>query len=216
MCSLDCPSISKQPDSHLPCRRHPAASSVPPSRPRYPSLTAHSTERQATRSRSCAELAPHARIACGNLITRSSSSLFDSLVFVLDTWARKGEPISLAQVDKLDLQYTYKEGDMYYFMDSATFEEVSIDAKVVGDKSGFFLEGMELSVSTTRAAQHIFVGRIMLYHAIPYHAIPNLTVPYRSGCSGSAHGSLCFSLLHCHDTLQPGQTSCWPMRRAFF
>lgn len=59
----------------------------------------------------------------------------------------KGEPVSLAQVDKLNLQYTYMEGDMYYFMDSATYEEVSIDAKIVGEKSGFFLEGMELSVS---------------------------------------------------------------------
>ena len=55
--------------------------------------------------------------------------------------------MSLAQVDKLDLQYTYKEGAMFYFMDSATYEEVSIDEKVVGDKAGFFLEGMELSVS---------------------------------------------------------------------
>lgn len=62
----------------------------------------------------------------------------------------QGEPVSLAQVDRLDLQYTYKEGAMYYFMDSATYEEVSIDEKVVGEKSGFFLEGMELSVSDTR------------------------------------------------------------------
>lgn len=50
-------------------------------------------------------------------------------------------------MDKLDLQYTYMEGDMYYFMDSATYEEVSIASKVVGDKAGFFIEGMELSVS---------------------------------------------------------------------
>lgn len=64
----------------------------------------------------------------------------------------QGEPVSLAQVDKLDLQYTYKEGAMYYFMDSATYEEVSIDEKVVGDKAGFFLEGMELSVSEIRQA----------------------------------------------------------------
>lgn len=68
------------------------------------------------------------------------------MLFLLNRIA-KGEPVSLAQVDKLNLQYTYMEGDMYYFMDSATYEEVSIDAKVVGDKSGFFLEGMDLSVS---------------------------------------------------------------------
>lgn len=59
----------------------------------------------------------------------------------------QGEPVSLAQVDKLELQYTYLEGDMYYFMDTNTFEEVSIDAKIVGDKAGFMLEGMNLTVS---------------------------------------------------------------------
>lgn len=59
----------------------------------------------------------------------------------------QGEPVSLAQVDRLDLQFTYLEGDMYYFMDTSTFEEVSIDKKIVGDKAGFMLEGMNLSVS---------------------------------------------------------------------
>lgn len=61
----------------------------------------------------------------------------------------QGEAISLAQVDKMDLQYTYLEGDVYHFMDTNTFEEVSIDASVVGDKSGFMMEGMNLSVSLT-------------------------------------------------------------------
>ncbi|CAN0090275.1 unnamed protein product, partial [Ectocarpus fasciculatus] len=65
-----------------------------------------------------------------NLITGNS----------LEKTFRAGEPVEQAQVDKLNLQYTYKEGDMYYFMDSATYEEVSIAEKVVGDKAGFFLE----------------------------------------------------------------------------
>ncbi|CBJ26394.1 elongation factor P [Ectocarpus siliculosus] len=72
-----------------------------------------------------------------NLITGNS----------LEKTFRAGEPVEQAQVDKVDLQYTYKEGDMYYFMDSATYEEVSIAEKVVGDKAGFFLEGMELSAT---------------------------------------------------------------------
>eukprot|EP00752_Nemacystus_decipiens_P002524 g2368.t1 len=65
----------------------------------------------------------------------------------LEKTFRAGESVSLAQVDKLDLQYTYKEGSMFYFMDSATYEEVSIDENIVGDKAGFFLEGMELSAT---------------------------------------------------------------------
>lgn len=56
---------------------------------------------------------------------------------------------------------------MYYFMDSATYEEVSIDEKVVGDKAGFFLEGMELSVSKQecehahRSAGWLAVSRVL-------------------------------------------------------
>lgn len=52
----------------------------------------------------------------------------------------------MAQVDKLELQYTYLEGNMYYFMDTSTFEEVSIEAKIVGDKKDFLLEGANLEV----------------------------------------------------------------------
>lgn len=69
-----------------------------------------------------------------NLITGNS----------LEKTFRAGESISLAQVDRLDLQYTYLEGDMYYFMDTDTFEEVSITVKAVGDKAGFMVEGMNL------------------------------------------------------------------------
>lgn len=35
---------------------------------------------------------------------------------------------------------------MYYFMDTDTFEEVSITVKAVGDKAGFMVEGMNLEV----------------------------------------------------------------------
>lgn len=50
-------------------------------------------------------------------------------------------------MDKLDLQYTYMEGKMFYFMNTETFEEVSIEANLVGDKADFMLEGMNLNVS---------------------------------------------------------------------
>lgn len=59
----------------------------------------------------------------------------------------QGESISLAQVDRLELQYTYVEGDTFFFMDTSTFEEVTMDAKSIGDKAGFIREGMNLEVN---------------------------------------------------------------------
>ncbi|CAM9858986.1 unnamed protein product, partial [Discosporangium mesarthrocarpum] len=71
-----------------------------------------------------------------NLITGNS----------LDKTFRAGEPIELAQVDKMELQYTYQEGDMYMFMETKSFEEVGIPKSVMGDKAGFLLEGGVIEV----------------------------------------------------------------------
>ncbi|CAM9225269.1 unnamed protein product, partial [Choristocarpus tenellus] len=55
-----------------------------------------------------------------------------------------GEPITLAQVDRLELQYTYADGDVYNFMDTKTFEEVSIPSPIIGDMVEFMFEGMNM------------------------------------------------------------------------
>ncbi|CAN0227282.1 unnamed protein product [Ascophyllum nodosum] len=72
-----------------------------------------------------------------NLITGNS----------LEKTFRAGEPITLAQVDKLELQFTYSESNMFYFMDNNSFEEVSIEAEAIGDKADFMMEGMALTAS---------------------------------------------------------------------
>jgi hypothetical protein len=53
----------------------------------------------------------------------------------------QGESIQLASVEKLQLQYTYDDGENFCFMDTTTFEEVTIAKDIVGDKADFMLEG---------------------------------------------------------------------------
>lgn len=47
-----------------------------------------------------------------------------------------------AFVEKRDMEYSYNDGDLYYFMDGESFELVPIDAAVLGDPFRFVKEGM--------------------------------------------------------------------------
>jgi elongation factor P len=46
------------------------------------------------------------------------------------------------------VQYLYGDGDLYYFMDTETYEQPAISADTLGHKGDFLKEGMVLSLST--------------------------------------------------------------------
>ncbi len=45
-----------------------------------------------------------------------------------------------AIVERREMQYLYNDGDLYYFMDMESFEQIPIDAKVLGDNFKFVKE----------------------------------------------------------------------------
>ena len=47
-----------------------------------------------------------------------------------------------AFVERKDMQYSYNDGDLYYFMDMETYEQVPISASVLGDSFKFVKEEM--------------------------------------------------------------------------
>jgi elongation factor P len=59
---------------------------------------------------------------------------------------RSGEKFETAQIEKYDAQYTYQEGEAFFFMNSQTFEEVAVDAKIVADKEKWLSEGSEVTL----------------------------------------------------------------------
>ncbi|VEU38473.1 unnamed protein product [Pseudo-nitzschia multistriata] len=59
---------------------------------------------------------------------------------------RSGEKFETALIEKSDHQYTYADGDLFYFMNSETFEEVPVSAKTVDDQEDWLEEGMEVSL----------------------------------------------------------------------
>jgi elongation factor P len=50
-------------------------------------------------------------------------------------------------VERLSAQYLYNDGDFYYFMDTDTYEQRRISAQVLGAKTGFLKDGMEVDLT---------------------------------------------------------------------
>ena len=51
-----------------------------------------------------------------------------------------------AFVDRRDMEYSYNDGDLYYFMDSETYEQLPISPNVLGDNFRFVKENMVCKV----------------------------------------------------------------------
>lgn len=58
-----------------------------------------------------------------------------------------GERVQDIRLDYQNVSYLYTDGDNYYFMDGATFEQPAIPAKLVGEYAGYLKEGMEVKLT---------------------------------------------------------------------
>lgn len=60
---------------------------------------------------------------------------------------QSGERIRDVRLDFHNVQYLYKDGDIYYFMDQETFEQPGIPGELIGESAGFLKEGMEVKLT---------------------------------------------------------------------
>ena len=51
-----------------------------------------------------------------------------------------------AYIDRRDMQYLYSDGDLYYFMDPETYEQIPLNGSVLGDNFKFVKEEMVCKV----------------------------------------------------------------------
>ena len=51
-----------------------------------------------------------------------------------------------AYVERKDMEYSYSDGDLYYFMDMESYELIPLDAKLLGDSFRFVKENMPCKV----------------------------------------------------------------------
>jgi elongation factor P len=66
---------------------------------------------------------------------------------VVDRTFNAGVKVETATVDKRDMQYLYKDGDDYVFMDSNTYDQLHVPGATVGDAANFLLENQEAIVA---------------------------------------------------------------------
>ncbi len=66
---------------------------------------------------------------------------------VVDKTFNAGTKVETANVDKRDMQYLYKDGEDFVFMDSSTYDQVHVGAATVGDAANFMLENQDAVVA---------------------------------------------------------------------
>ncbi len=81
---------------------------------------------------------------------------------VVETTFRPTESFQEAFIERKKMQYLYNDGDLFYFMDNETYDQIAVSAADVGDSLKFVRENEEVSVS--------------LYQEKPFAIEPPLTV----------------------------------------
>jgi elongation factor P len=57
------------------------------------------------------------------------------------------EKFNEVRLELRQVQYLYRDGDLYYFMDTQTYEQPALSAEYLRDEVDYLKEGMELSLS---------------------------------------------------------------------
>ena len=59
-----------------------------------------------------------------------------------------GDRVQDISLDHADVQYMYNDGDLYYFMDTETYEQPALSKEALGDAVKYLVDGLTLELST--------------------------------------------------------------------
>ena len=59
---------------------------------------------------------------------------------------RAGEKVERATIDKRDMQFLYRDGDDYVFMDNETYEQLHVAPTVLGDAGNYIVDGSTVTL----------------------------------------------------------------------
>ena len=59
---------------------------------------------------------------------------------------RAEEDVERATLDEREMQYLYQDGDDYYFMDTASYEQIHINSEALGDSTNYLKPEMTINV----------------------------------------------------------------------
>ena len=62
---------------------------------------------------------------------------------VLDRTFRSNETVETVRLEGREMQYMYTDGNLFYFMDSGSYEELAVSPELMGDAINFLKEGLD-------------------------------------------------------------------------
>ena len=80
---------------------------------------------------------------------------------VIEKKINAGSKIELIRIDAKEMQYLYKDGDSYVFMDSQTYDQINVLAEIIGDKINFLKPGQNVDI--------LFDGTLIIDIRLPAH-----------------------------------------------
>ncbi|GAB4537475.1 MAG: elongation factor P [Anaerolineae bacterium] len=66
----------------------------------------------------------------------------------LEKTFNSGDRVQDIRLEKREVQYLYSDGDLYYFMDTETYEQPALSAEMLGDGVNYLTDGVTLSLLT--------------------------------------------------------------------
>jgi elongation factor P len=65
---------------------------------------------------------------------------------VIERTFKSGEKLQPADVEERQMQFLYKEGDMFVFMDTANYEQIQLAPELIGDDALYMIDGLMVDV----------------------------------------------------------------------
>lgn len=59
---------------------------------------------------------------------------------VVEKTFRAGEKVERAMIDKREMQFLYRDGDEYVFMDNETYDQINVSPVALGDTTNYLIE----------------------------------------------------------------------------
>ena len=87
----------------------------------------------------------HVKPGKGGAFVRTRLRNIDSGAVVEKTF-RAGEKLENVRTESRSMTYLYRDGDLLYFMDSDTYDQVPVPVDVVGEAAWYIVEGGTVSV----------------------------------------------------------------------
>lgn len=65
---------------------------------------------------------------------------------------QSGDKVTPAYLEHRPVQYLYRDGDLYHFMDNESYEQIMLASAQVGEAADYLKEGMDLEILTCKGS----------------------------------------------------------------